>query len=1321
MKLQNVSFRRWIEGDSLYPVGINFSDINLTGINGEIEDVYFSGDSLFAQVNKLSFWEHSGFTVKDFRADVKIASDEMRFRKLFILSPFTEIHGNLTFAYDSFTDFNEFTSMIEWKADFFNTKVSFADIAYFATDLWGVKNVLDLEGNFRGTVNKFKGRDVIIHWGEKSFLKGDIGIAGLPYIQETFFDIHAEEIRTNKKDVETFPVYPFTQDRTIKLPDNLAELGEVKFTGKFTGFYTDFVAYGNFNTAIGYVSSDLNLKKDAATGRYFYKGNLSATEFDAGRIALIEDLGKVSFDAQVKGNGLRLDNIDARLTGRIESLEFRNYIYRNIKVDGLIAKELFNGALSIHEPNVGLDFEGTIDFRESLPVFNFSAQIENTNLDSLKLFRMPDKHIVKSSISSSLRGNKLDNLEGNVRIENTFLRSGRKMYRVGNVDLNARGNNTELRSLTIQSDFMDVDILGSFELATIYDAVKEILPRYFPSVVLPVKSNPGRQNFNFLVQMKNTSLLTEMFFPALILDPSTNLHGNVNSGNKTFQVSLNSPGIRYGSMNFSMLELKVNANDDKLILQADLNRFQVGEKANIPLIALRSEAKNNILDIDLRLANSDSFPNRANLRADLKFLSSKHFELRFDTSDIILRNKPWTIHADNVVDFDSSQIRFSSLHFKSLHESVDVDGTISGNADENLSLTFRNFNLNNLDPLLQLGNSRLGGTIEGNLILNEARKNLKAETDLKINNLVFNDDTLGNASIVTRYNSEQKVVVANLGIVKGSAKIVDIRGNYFAAKKEDNLDFKVMISNLYLQTIERYISEILSDVRGKVSADLTLRGTFEKPEVDGEVSFARASCIVNYLNTKYSFTNTVKVRKNEIDLSGITVIDKDNNEARVSGSIYHDYFNKFNFDVEVYPRNFQMLNTNAAQNSLYYGNAFVSGYAHFYGPIELISMDINLIPSRGTLINIPLGNSSEITQSDFITFVDYSKDYEYEEKPKTLVTSSGIRLNMNLEMNPSATINLIFDEKIGDVITGTGSGSIRMDIDMNGEFSMYGTYTISKGEYLFTLQNLINKKFNIDSGSRITWTGNPYEANVDLTAVYVLYTSSLYNLVQDSTYKRRLPVECRLFLTNKLMNPTINYEIGVRGLDPAGESIVKSILTSEQEVSKQMFSLLLLNQFSPPSNQLSSTTRIDAGAGAGASASELLSNQMSNWLGRLTKDVDIGINYRSRDNYSNEEIQLLFAKSFLNDRLLVEGNVGYMSNQSQNTNDLVGDFYAEYKVSEDGRFRLKGFNRSNADNVLNYSAPYTQGFGVFFRQEFNDFRDLLRRLKLIDRNKTVNQ
>lgn len=1317
LQLKGMHFIYRDEADSTLDSGINFSDIDVFNINGDIKKLHFIGDSIFANVEQLAFKEKTGFEILEFSSDLKVAPDQMRFIDLKIRSEQSNIQTNLIFDYDSFPDFSEFTRQIHWKTEFKNSTLAFSDIAYFASDLWGIKRSVNLEGNFKGTVNRFKGKNVSLKWGTNSHFTGDVAMYGLPNIDETFMDIVADEIQTNKRDIELIPVLPFESGKGLELPDNMAELGDVKFKGKFTGFYSDFVAYGNVNTAIGSLISDINVKYNPSKKSSFYSGHLSALNFDVGKITATNDLGTISFNAAVKGSGFQLNDVDARMTGNVTKLNYRNYTYQNIKVDGEIAKGLFSGFVTVHEPNVDLDFEGTVDFREALPVFNFNATIANANLDTLNILRSPANGILSTQIQSKIKGNKLDNLEGTVEINNTFLLANRTMYRVGKIYLNAFRISDNNKNIFLESDFLDGKITGRFELATLADALKEILPRYLPSVILPVKSDPGNQDFTYHFRLKNTSLLTELFLPSWRFDPQTILYGTVNSVKNTFDLDLQSPVIQYNALQIENFRLGLHGREQVLDIAANSTKVDVSAGQYFNDVVLNATAGEDQIAIGLQIANQDTSENKANIKAAMNFYNAKRFDIRIDSSQLLVQNKRWSIDPSNIVSIDSASVAFSNLSFSNANEHVRIDGILGKSEQENLTMSFDNFNLFNLEPILKSQNSKVGGIVNGNVILNEVSKGYQLESDLTIKDLVINNDTLGNATLISRYNNEQKIVAAKIGIIRGTAKVADIKGEYRLDRDKNNLDFDILLSNLYLSTIDRYLTDILHEVNGKVSADLKLTGTFKEPVFTGDLDFSRATCIVDYLNTRYSFNGRIKVASNNFDLTGIKLVDHENNEALVKGKIFHDNFSHFVFDLEVFPNKFHILNTTLRQNELYYGTAYASGYAHFYGPLENMIMDINVSPSKGTVINIPLSGSSEVLQSDFITFVNKKEAEEDEKEQRQVVNTSGIRLNMNLDMNPSATMNLIFDEKIGDIISGTGNGSIRLDINTNGEFNMYGTYTIQSGEYLFTLQNLINKKFNIDAGSHITWAGDPYDAIVDLSAVYVVYTSTLYNLLQDSTYKRRIPVDCRLFLTNKLLNPTISYEINVRGLDPTAQSLVSSFLNAEQEVNRQMFGLLVLNQFVPLSGTPGIGGGIDAGVSAGASASELLSNQVSNWLSQLSKDVSIGFNYRAKDTYSNEEIQLMFTKTLFNDRLLVEGNVGYSANQTQNTNSLVGDFYADYKVSEDGRFRLKGFNRSNSDNVLNYSSPYTQGFGVFFRQEFNNIKDLLQRLGLKKKSK----
>lgn len=1311
IQLKNARFKRLVEGDTLQASGVDFSNLDIQQINGEFSDLAFRGDSIFSSIHKLSFTDRSGFKVNEFSADAKVAPDEIRLRHLVIRTPESSIETDLTFSYDSFPSFDNFLSDVRWDSDFRNSIVGFRDIAFFAHDLDGMTSTVGITGHFRGTVKRFRGRKVTLNWGNNSHFRGNVFISGLPEISDTYFDILADGISTSKEDIETIPLPPFSTANHVRLPANLSSLGIVDFQGKFTGFYYDFVAYGNARTAIGYVTSDLNLKVDPKSRTSEYSGHLAATKFNVGAITGNDDLGAITFSADVRGRGLRIDNLDATMSGLISGLEFRNYNYRNIHVDAEIARKLFNGSLSIHESQLNVDFKGTIDFRDSLPVFDFKSDVNRAELDTLHLVNIPGNNVLECSIVSRFTGNNPDNITGSLQIRNIFLSADKKMYHINNINLEAAGLADGSRRLILNSDLLDASVEGQYRLLALGDAFRQILPRYLPDVLKETATIPEGQDFTFDVSLKNTTLITENFLPELYVDPNSVLKGKINSSLQTFTMDFHSPEIRYRNFKYDSLEISAVANRINMILDINSSRFFLSSKTFIPSFRFHALAQNNRLNFGLGLSYTDSVANRARINGLLHFINPGKFSIRFDTSDIVLKNLSWNIDTGNLVLIDSGMVSFTNLFIHNDKESLRIDGKIGKEVQENLTVSFAGFHLDNLNPFFGSGGSTIGGLLNGTAYINNNEDNLQVESDVTVSDLTINNDTLGNASLVSRYNNEKKIVVAGLTVTRGSAKVIEIKGNYYASKETDNLDFNIHLDNFYLKTIERYVSDIVSDIGGKVSADLRLSGSISYPVLDGTVDLIRTSVTVNYLNTHYSLSDKLLLSRNEIDLSKLRITDIYNHETTVRGKIYHSYFRNFVFDAEVFPDHFQMLNTKAIHNSLYFGQAIVSGYAHFYGPLENMNMDINISPEKNTVMNIPLNSTSELYQSDFIRFVN-RKDSLEDFQEQGIVNLSGIRLNMNLDMNPNATINIIFDEKLGDVISGSGSGSIRLDINTAGDFNMYGTYLIAKGDYLFTLQKLINKKFMIEEGSRITWAGNPYDAQVDLTADYVVSTSSLYNLIQDSTYRRRIPVECRLMLSNKLMNPTISYGITVKGLDPTVQNQVESILNSEQEVSRQVFGLLVFNQFLPLAGSSSGSAGISAGAGAGASASELLSNQVSNWLSMISKDVNIAVNYRASDQYSKDEVKLIVSKSLFNDRLMLEGNFGYTGNNAQNASNLVGDFYAEYKMSKDGRLRLKGFNRSNADNILNYSSPYTQGFGIFFRQQFNDFHDLMQRLKL---------
>lgn len=1307
--LKDISFHRDFKDDTSISAGVNFSHLDLININADCRNISTINDSIFVNIHSLSLKDQSGFKLNKFSTDAKISGTEIRLNELIIQTPSTDIHTDLTFMYDSFFSFDEFISKVNWKSYFKKSSISFSDIALFAPDLSGIDKTVILDGDFRGAVNNFKGKNVTLKWGDNSKFRGNISMHGLPEIDNTYIDITANEIKTSTRDVEWFPLPPFKDKLHLNVPQNLSALGTVTFKGKFTGFFSDFVAYGNVSTAIGSISSDLNLKYNKKNKTSDYSGHLAATHFDVGKITGIDELGKVTFSLDLKGYGFKLDNVNAELNGKIDQLEFKKYNYKNIDVDGKIAKKLFNGSISVNEPNVVFDFHGSIDYRGKLPDFNFVADIGTAKLDTLNLYKTLNKTNLQTTIRTHFKGNTLDNIVGSIDVDNTNIITGNKLFHINSISIRDDRING-LRKFDILSDNVDAHLIGEFQLVNIGDAFMELIPNFLPSVIFPKKNLKVNQNFTYEITLKNLNIITEMFFPSWHFSPNSKLVGHFNNVNNDFSMNVKTPWFRFNEFSFDDFDVQAYSKNMTFVVETQASRISRNNNNFIMQPILSVKAENNRLNYILKLADNDYSANRARLSGYMDFFSAQYFNLKVDSSFLIIENEQWKLDNNNLVSFDSSSITLSSCVFSKLNESIQFDGVIGKKETDKISLHLSEFNLGHLNSFFLSGNRNVfGGIINGDVFLTDVYNKFKLESDIKISNLSIDKDTLGNASIISRYNSDQEVVVSNINILKGFAKILDINGNYYINRENNNLDFNIRLSNVYIHPLESYIDDIVKEVYGKVSGELKLTGSIKKPVLNGTINLNKMSLIINYLNTRYSFSSTVNVKENEFELNGLNLVDINNNDATVRGKIYHDYFTNFRFDVGLVANNFQVLNTTLKDNILYYGIANASGNAHFYGPIETMNMDISLSPDRGTKLNIPLNTLEDLNSSGFITFIDRSVDTS-NTITRNAVDLSGIRLKMNLDMNRNAEIKIIFDEMIGDVITGTGTGSLRLDINTAGAFNMYGTYIIDKGEYLFTLQNLINKKFNIDQGGRITWAGDPYEAIIDLSAVYVVHTSSLYNILQDSTYKRRVPVECRLILTNRLMNPTINYEITVLGVDPTVQNLLKTKLNSEQEIDKQMFGLLMFNQFFPTTGAGQAGIRVDAGVGASASASELLSNQVSNWLGQLSKNVDISVNYRAKDDYSNEEFRVMVSKSFLDERLTIEGNVGILGEQTYVSNNVVGDFNAEYKVSKDGRFRLKGFNRSNADDIIKYSqSPYSQGLGFFYRKDFNKFSDLFAR------------
>ena len=267
---------------------------------------------------------------------------------------------------------------------------------------------------------------------------------------------------------------------------------------------------------------------------------------------------------------------------------------------------------------------------------------------------------------------------------------------------------------------------------------------------------------------------------------------------------------------------------------------------------------------------------------------------------------------------------------------------------------------------------------------------------------------------------------------------------------------------------------------------------------------------------------------------------------------------------------------------------------------------------------------------------------------------------------------------------------------------MFGTYELDEGSYNFTLQDIIIKNFSIRKGSLIKFDGDPMDANLDIVATYRVNTN-LTDLDESFATDKELtrtgvPVDALLLVKGPMTQPDISFDIELPSLTSDVERKVKSIISTNDMMNRQIIYLLALNRFYTPEYTGGQSA---AGAEWSSMASSTISSQLSNILSQMTDKLSVAPSFRSdKGDFTDMEFDLALSSRLLNNRLLINGNFGYRDRSTSNT-QFVGDFDIEYLLSKSGNLRLKAYNHFNDQNYYLRSALTTQEVGVVFRRDFD--------------------
>jgi len=1289
--------------------GVNFDDVDVKKFSTVIDSMDVIHHLFKGYIHNLTLHEKSGAIIKNLTADATVDTNLILTKHLFLQTPNSMVKDYFRMKFKSFDDFADIEDKVMMDADFKSSRVSSKDIAFFTSGLEKVRFDLGIDGKVHGMVRHLTAKNLLITGGQATYIRGDFSLRGLPDWDNTFLELKFDQLSTNKKDLD-YLYSNFTGTKGAKVPDMIGKFGNINFTGRFTGLQNDFVAFGTFKTKLGRFDPDINLKIDKK-GVPAYSGKISTSDFDLGGLLDNDAIGRATLSANVKGSGDELKNLTENLDAQIGYINYNGYDYHNLNVKGTFIKKIADAKISINDNNVKLNMAGTVDLNPALTAYNFTADIKDAHLHTLKLLK--DTITLTTVLKTKFSGNSLENLQGHIELTPIRIIDPRNNYVVDSIDLSAHGKGDN-RILALKSDIAEANIHGSFDLATLPSYFKQIAKKYIPSLNVATVT-PKPQHFEFNLGLKNMGPLLALFDPDLKIPDQGTFVGEFDSSNETATLNGYVKTIQYGTTVFHDLIVDESTTNGQLGLNISLSKINITDSLFIKNIDISNALRRDSLNFNIKLADKDA-TNQLDLYGLVEFGRDTTAKLKLLPSDVILEHQDWKLTDQVRIKFLDGKTEINGFQLSNGAQKVKINGLISSNPEDKLKLEFEKFNMNTFDQLTKVSGVALKGSLNGNVIFSSISNTPGIDAHLNIDSLNMNKTLVGDVKIESTLGNDRKEADVKMSINNNGTETMNITGAYNLTKEDEAnaLNFKVKMDHVQTVIFDPFIRDLVSDPKGTVSSDLSLTGPASKPQMNGTVTLDNTGVTVNYLKTAFTVSDKLTVTNSVIDVDGMILKDAYGGTGEVKGKV--DLNNLDNPDIEatVTAKNLLALNTAFKDNHLYYGKAFGTGTFAFNGPVNTMNINIKAHTLAGTVFNIPLNTSTTAGDYDFIRFVSH-KDSTKVVVPKSAF--DGVTLNLDLTVDEKTVVKITTDY---GVLEGSGTtNNLNLNINSLGDFNMYGDFLISTGKFEFTAKNFISKNFTVNQGGTIRWTGDPSNADINLNAIYEVRTdiSPLYQAAGLASPKgaENVLVQAELIITKSLLHPTIDFDFNFP-TDPSIKDDLGTYLTDYNNRSQQALSIIVRRNFAsgtPNSltNQVFST--------AGEAVSEFAFNKLNTFISQSNiKNFDL--NLRSF-NDASASLKLFNSRLVFNGSLFTTtGSNDLFNNSTQNSlfnsnfNSLTKDFEAQYLLRKSGdltaKYSYRVLNTTTLNTIDQLSVQYVNGVGLTYQRDFDTFGEFFRNL-----------
>lgn len=1282
------------------PGKFSADDINARNISAHIIINRITDDSLNVKVKRIAFDERCGFKLKSLSLSAIACRTKTKIENFKLELPATLIQiPSLQASYRMKNGQIEMPTL-QFDGSIKAPYISPSDLAVFVPTLTRLNMRPALDIQFNGTGSSLTVNKISINTTDGSLqLVANGGVKNYPANPSWYANI--DQLKAGQQAISN--IYAVATGKNV--PNIIERLGNVQITGYVGGDKKNIASEGKLNTSPGNLTLAFDKRGDKITA------HMETVRFDIGSLVNDNKLGHISANLNVHGSSK--DNFAAQ--GRVYDFDYNGYKYRSLNLNATYRNKRLEGKANIDDPNVQLTAIGTFVNNGAKPNLQLKANIAHFEPNTLRLTDKWQQTAFAANIACDIKGSDINNADGSIELHDFAMRGPETEYNINNVSVKTGYNNGN-HFLDVDSDFGTIDINGHFSYNTIVRSVLNMVAAKLPTIPgLTHKPQREFNDFTLNASLNSTEWMNRLLGIPLEIHRPLNISGEIDDKNEKINLWCDVPSFTFNGNRFSDAFVNVESPSDTL--KADIRIKKLADRGKYMALHLNAGASDNHLNTSLSFSNNERHPLKGIINSSTVFakdeegVSTAYIDVL--PSRATIGDTTWHVAPSSII-YSKNKLQVNSFSVSHDNQMLAINGTATKSENDSLLVTLNDIdvsyvlnlvNFHSVDFLgMASGEARIAGAFSEKPLLS---------ADVIVKDFKFETGRMGTLYANVGYNHEEGNIEINAVAKDEDNRWTDING--YVSPKHNYIDLAIDAHRTRAEFMESFCGSFMDNVNADINGNVNVVGPLNNINLVGK-AVVDGSVRLSALNTTYWMRgDSVTFVPDEIKFKGDTLYDRNGNIGIMTGSIYHKHLTNLSYALKVKAKNLLAYDTHSFGDNTFYGTAYVTGDCDIKGKSGEVVIDIDAVPEKNSILVYNAADQSSIGSTDFITWKDNnveetdSTDTEHNNK---VDISTNIRLNFLINCNPNATLKLIMDEKTGDYITLNGDGVLRASYFNKGSFDIYGNYIVDHGVYKLTIQNIIKKDFTFQKGGSISFGGDPYNAALNLKALYVLNSVSLADLnIGRSFSNNNVRVNCLMNITGSPNSPKVDFDLDMPNMSNDIKQMVYSLLNAEEEKNQQVLYLLAVGRFMAQNNNNNATGETPQYSQTSLAMQSFLSGTISQQLNSVLSNVinsnnwNFGANISTgTEGFNNAEYEGMLSGSLLNNRLLFNGQFGYRDNANATTS-FIGDFDLKYLLFPNGNLAINVYNKTN-DRYFTRNSLNTQGLGVIMKKDFTRISDL---------------